>query len=225
MRVSLHVEEHGPAGGGTPPPLVLTHGWVDDSGVWDGVVERLARRRRVITWDLRGHGRSEAPPPGNYAREDALDDLAQVVERAGTPCVLGGHSLGGYLSLAYALAHPEQVAGLVLVAAGPGFRNPSSMEAWNESVRASAAKLDLPPGQEQISLHTDSMVIDRLREITVPVLVVVGERDKRFLASASVFEKSLDVRATVVVPDAGHAVHRSEPGAVAEAIESFLAGL
>ena len=52
--------------------------------------------------------------------------------------------------------------------------------------------------------------------------MIVGERDKRFAASMAVFEKYLDVKASVVVPEAGHSVHRKNPQAVAQAIESFL---
>ncbi len=84
----------------------------------------------VVTWDMRGHGRSEAPP-GLYTREDALDDLGAVVDAAmavaAGPALLVGHSLGGYFSLAYTLARPETVRGLALLSTGPGFRNPDSM--------------------------------------------------------------------------------------------------
>jgi pimeloyl-ACP methyl ester carboxylesterase len=221
MDIRLHIAEQGTG----DPPLVLTHGWADDSSVWDGVVDDLARDRRVVTWDLRGHGRSEVAPPGAYAREHALADLARVVEAAGAPCVLGGHSLGGYLALAHALRRPADVAALVLVAAGPGVRDPKTTSQQNKPFAASAARLDIPAGQEEISLHTDSWVIDHLADITVPVLVVVGERDTRFIASASVFAKNLDVRATVVVPGAGHAVHRKHPAEVAAAIRDFTAGI
>ena len=220
--IALHIDDQG---AGEGPPLVLTHGWADTSAAFAGVQSDLAADHRVLTWDLRGHGESEAPPPGNYERDDALGDLKRVVSDAGTPCVLGGHSLGGYLSLAHAIRHPDEVAALVLIAAGPGFRKDEAREQWNDSVTASAAKMDLPEGQERISMHTDSWVIDSLAEITCPVLVIVGERDKRFQASAAVFEKTLDVRQSVVVPDAGHAVHRKFPAEVAGSIRHFLGGL
>lgn len=220
MTVELHVETRGEG-----PAIVLTHGWADTSAVWTGLVAELASELRCVTWDLRGHGTSAVPPPGQYTRDHALADLERVVADAGPPLVLGGHSLGGYLSLAYTLRHPDQVRGLVLVAAGPGFRNPESMRQWNESVDRSAAELGGPPGQEEISKHHDSWVMDHLADIVAPTLVVVGERDRRFLASAEVFARYLDVRATVVVPDAGHLVHATKPAAVADAIASFVAEL
>ncbi len=208
---------------GAGETLVFTHGWLDHHHVWDGVIEALGPDRRCLAWDLRGHGESEIAPPGQYTREHALGDLERVVEQAGPPVVLVGHSLGGYLSLAYALVHADQVRGLALVAAGPGFRNPATREQWNANVDEAAGRARVAPGSEEISKHVDSWVLDSLGDITVPVAVVVGERDKRFQASAAVFEKYLDVRANVTVPDAGHTVHRKHPAAVAAAIEELLA--
>lgn len=218
--VSLEIAE-----AGSGPSVVFTHGWVDDRSVWAGVIDDLATDHHCVSWDLRGHGASAVPPPGQYTRDHALADLDRVVARAEAPAVLAGHSLGGYLSLAHTLRHPEQVRALVLVAAGPGFRKPEAREQWNESVDQSAAKLSVPPGSEVISKHTDSWVIDELASITVPVCVILGEHDKRFAASAGLFEKVLDVRATVIVPDTGHNVHRKAPTPVAAAIRAFIAAL
>lgn len=234
----LHIEHHeAPEGGDADRTIVFTHGWLDDSATWSGVVAALhttgldaigAERPaplRSLTWDLRGHGQSAAPPPGEYTRDHSMGDLKRVVDQAGPPVVLAGHSLGGYLSLAHALRHPEDVDALVLVAAGPGFRREEARLQWNESVDVAAAKANVPPGSEEISKHVDSWVIDHLADIAVPALVIVGEYDKRFAASAAVFEKYLDVRASVVIPDAGHGVHRKQGAAVAAAITDFLNGL
>ncbi len=205
-------------------PVVFTTGWRNVGEVWGSAVDSLDGAARSLTWDLRGHGRSEVAPPGHYGRDYALDDLGRMIDVAGRPAVLVGHSLGGYLSLAEAILSPERVAGLVLVAAGPGFRSRDSLEQWNDSVVAMAAKADdVPEGMEEISMHVDSLVIDRLAEIDVPAIVVVGERDKRFLASADVFAKHLDVRERIVVPDAGHMVHAKHGDVVADAVRSMLA--
>ena len=210
---------------GSGPAVVYTHGWIDTSVAWDGVVDAMNDAATNTVWDLRGHGQSEVPPPGEYTRDHALADLGRVVDKAGAPVILAGHSLGGYLSLAHALLHPEQVRGLVLVAAGPGFRKDEAREQWNASVDASAAKFEVPEGSEVISKHTDAWVIDNLEEIEAPTLVIVGEHDKRFAASAAVFEKYHDVRSSVVIPDAGHSVHKKHGQPVAKAIKDFLADL
>ena len=221
---ALASETRGPDGP-TGHPVVATTGWANDRRVWSPMVDDLAATHSVTTWDLRGHGDSEAPAPGEYTRAHALGDLTAVLDHAGRPAVLMGHSLGGYLSLAHAVNHPDEVAGLVLVATGPGFRKAEARDQWNASVRASMEKLDLPVGTDELSMHTDAHVIDHLADIEVPVLVLLGEHDARFAASASLFERDLNVRETVVVPDTGHMVHVKAPTECAAAVRRFLAGL
>ena len=222
--VAIATETRGPDGP-DGPPIIATTGWANDRSVWTPMVDDLSVDHAVTTWDLRGHGASAAAPPGEYTRAHALGDLAAVLDLAGRPAVLMGHSLGGFLSLAHAVDHPEDVAGLVLVATGPGFRKVEAREQWNESVRAAAAGMDLPPGVEEISMHHDAHVIDHLAEVQAPVLVLLGERDVRFAASAALFQRDLDVHESVVVADMGHMVHVKAPAECAAAVRRFMAGL
>ena len=203
--------------------IVFTHGWTDNRNAWDGVITNLDDQARCIAWSIRGHGKSFAPPPGQYTRDHTLSDLKAVTDMSEKKVILAGHSLGGYLSLAHCLLYPEEVEALILVGAGPGFRKKESINQWNSSVIESAKKLDLPEGSEATALHTDAWVLDALSEIKVPTLVVVGEHDKRFRVSMSVFEKYLNVKSSVVIEDAGHSVHRKKPLEVAVAIKNFLA--
>lgn len=207
---------------GRGDPLVFTHGWLDSRDVWRPVVARLGDDVRSVTWSLRGHGESATPPAGSYTRQHVLEDLDRVVSAAGRPVVLVGHSLGGYLSLAYNLAHPNDVRGLVLIAAGPGFRNAQARERWNASVGQTARRLGVPAGSEEISKHVDAWVIDALDTISTPTLVIVGSRDERFASVVGLFERHLDVRSSVVVEGAGHRVHEERPDEVAAAISRFL---
>ena len=202
--------------------IVFTHGWTDNRNAWDGVITNLDDQARCIAWSIRGHGESFAPPPGQYTRDHTLSDLKAVTDMSERKVILAGHSLGGYLSLAHCLLYPEDVEALILVGAGPGFRKKESINQWNSSVIESAKKLDLPEGSEATALHTDAWVLDALSEIKVPTLVVVGEHDKRFRVSMSVFEKYLNVKSSVVVEDASHSVHRKKPLEVANAIKDFL---
>lgn len=205
--------------------LVFSTGWLDDRSIWDDVAHRLASTYRTTTWSMRAHGASGTPADGDYSRAASLDDLGRAVVAGGTPATLIGHSLGGYLSLAYAIAHPDDVAALVLVSAGPGFRSDDAREKWNDSVDRAASKNDIPAGSEALSKHVDSWVIDHLDDITAPTMVLIGERDKNFAAAAALFEKRLDVRASLVVEGAGHSPHRSHSDEVATAIADFLGTL
>jgi pimeloyl-[acyl-carrier protein] methyl ester esterase len=112
--MSMHVEA---AGAG--PPLVLLHGWALHSGIWGELPATLARRYRVHAVDLPGHGYSPALAPLTADAVVRALDRALASERE--PLTVLGWSLGGQLALAWALAHPERIARLVLVATTPRF--------------------------------------------------------------------------------------------------------
>lgn len=103
--------------GGDGIPVVLTHGAGMDASTWDAQAAALAADgHRVVVWDLRGHGSSTLDPRRRFTAADALDDLAALLDAVGAErAVLVGHSLGGNLSQAFAHAHPDRVAGLVVV--------------------------------------------------------------------------------------------------------------
>ncbi|MDB5064236.1 MAG: hypothetical protein JWM18_670 [Chloroflexi bacterium] len=214
--VDLHIGRRGQG-----PPVVLTHGFATSSEVWARQVEALAGSHSVATWDLRGHGRS-APPQGPYTREAALADLAAVVVQAGAPALLAGHSVGGYLSLAHALAHPETVAGLAILSAGPGFRNPTRRDAYNRSVERVAERSGFPLEVAEVAIQHDSLVIDGLAAITCPVLIVVGGADLPvYVAGSRHLADNLPDARLLEVPGAGHDVHLDRPGEVSDALTAL----
>jgi 3-oxoadipate enol-lactonase len=109
--VDLYYEEHGH---GTP--LVLVHGFPLDHTIWNPVVPFLSDHARVILPDLRGHGKSPAPA-GEYSMRAMADDLLRLYDTLKLDCaVLVGHSMGGYVSIAFALAYPTRLSGFGLVA-------------------------------------------------------------------------------------------------------------
>jgi pimeloyl-ACP methyl ester carboxylesterase len=103
---------------GAGPPLVLLHGLFGAGQNWGGIRSVLARRFRVLTPDLRNHGASPRAPDMSYAAmaEDVVDMLdAAGIDRA---AVLG-HSMGGKVAMALALAHPGRVERLVVADIAP----------------------------------------------------------------------------------------------------------
>ena len=101
---------------GQGPPLVLVHGSATDLTTWDGVVEDLARERRVITYDRRGYGQSRHKPVRDHRVH--ADDLVAVLERiAEQPAVVVGWSSGGNIALAAAVRRPDLFSALGIVEA------------------------------------------------------------------------------------------------------------
>jgi pimeloyl-ACP methyl ester carboxylesterase len=98
-------------------PLVLVHGFTGSSLDWADVVEPLARGRRVITFDHRGHGEStNTGDAATYTFDQLVADMTGLVDRLGLDRFdLLGHALGGVVSMRYAVNHPERVRSLVLM--------------------------------------------------------------------------------------------------------------
>jgi 2-succinyl-6-hydroxy-2,4-cyclohexadiene-1-carboxylate synthase len=101
--------------------VVLLHGFAGTRHGWDLVGDRLDRERyRPLALDLRGHGEAREKRPVTFA-ECAADVAAAAPERF----ALCGYSLGGRIALHVALAHPERVERLVLVASTAGIEDPA----------------------------------------------------------------------------------------------------
>jgi 3-oxoadipate enol-lactonase len=104
---------------GEGPPVVLCHGiTATHRQVLHGSRLLPRRGRLVISYDARGHGESDPAPEGSgYGYPRLVADLESVVSEtaAGTAFVLVGHSMGAHTGVAFALQHPELVAGLVVI--------------------------------------------------------------------------------------------------------------
>jgi pimeloyl-ACP methyl ester carboxylesterase len=97
-------------------PVVFVHSLAGNLSQWAKQLEHLRPTRRAVAFDFRGHGQSERPKDGDYSITGMADDIAAVADTLGLArFVLVGHSMGGGVALTYAGAHPERVAGLLLV--------------------------------------------------------------------------------------------------------------
>ena len=100
---------------GKGTPLVLLHGFPLDHHLWDDIAPLLEDRFDLILPDLRGFGESttvDAP----YSMDDYASDIAGLLDQLGIQkAVIAGHSMGGYVALAFARLYPERVSGLALI--------------------------------------------------------------------------------------------------------------
>lgn len=242
--VTLAFQVHNPQAAGVP--ILLTHGFGATAGMWDRNIDALSADRPVIVWDQRGHGSSDAPEElDRYSEQISVADMAAILDAAGADrAVLGGMSLGGYLSLAFHLVHPQRVAALVLVDTGPGYRNDEARDKWNAWVERRARQLErgepatdfsaeiaqavhehpegLPRAARGVMAQKDARVIASLGSIAVPTLVVVGAQDTDFLASADYLARKIPGARKVVIDEAGHAANMDQPEAFNVAVRELL---
>lgn len=97
---------------GSGPPLVLVHGSLNDRNIWAAVRPAFDQRFRVYAMDRRGRGESGAP--AEHALERQFEDVAAVIEAAGEPVDLLGHSYGAHCALGAAAMVPKKIKHLVL---------------------------------------------------------------------------------------------------------------
>src|SRR5262245_38419816 len=237
---------------GSGHPVLLSHGYSATRRMWDAQ-HRAFSDHQIISWSMRGHGQTESPAdPAKYSADLTVADMESLlrhlrIDRA----VIGGLSLGGYVSLAFYLAHPQMVRALVICDSGPGYRNAEAREGWNQRARERADELerrglDALSGRsremrEAMGEHRSAQglahaargmlaqdgprVIDGLAGINVPTLVIVGDQDKAFLAPCEYMAKKIPGARLEVIAGAGHSSNLDQPDAFNRVLREFLNGL
>ncbi len=241
--VSLYYEVHGKG-----PALLLTHGYSATSRMWDGQIDAFSKHYRLILWDMRGHGASDYPAdPAAYSEAATVAGMAALLDAVGAEkAIVGGLSLGGYMSLAFHLTHPERVRALLIIDTGPGYRNDEAREGWNRNALKTAERYEteglgrLAAGSVEMRTSThrsaeglalaargmltqkDARVISSLPTVAVPSLVVVGADDTPFLAASDYMAAKIPGARKVVIAAAGHAANIDQPEAFNIAVLDFL---
>lgn len=130
--IVLHFRVAGQQGA---PPLVLANSLGTDARIWDAVIGELAARYRVISYDKRGHGLSDAPP-GDYSLDDHVDDLEGLLHHLGIErLALAGVSVGGLIAQGFALRHPGRLGALMLCDTAPKVGDAAMWNARIDAVR------------------------------------------------------------------------------------------
>ncbi len=240
--VRIYYEERG-----SGPAVLLSHGYSASARMWDGQLHALSDRFHIIAWDMRGHDRSDSPAdPPAYTHETTVADMAAILDACGAKrAVIGGLSLGGFMSLAFHLAHPERTAALMLFDTGPGYKKDGPRNEWNTMAGSMARTLEtkglegaMAGSEVRLAHHRsaqglahaargmlaqkDGRVIEGLPDIKVPTLVLVGANDKQFLTSADYMAAKIPGAEKVVLANAGHAANIDQPEAFNAAVRAFL---
>lgn len=238
---------------GEGPALLLTSGYAATGRMWRPQEKPLADAGyRLITWDLRGHGQTDSPEdPAQYSEALTIADMRGLLDLLGVDkAVVGGLSLGGFMSLAFYVAHPDRVRALVLCDTGPGYRNPEARAGWNRSAERRATAFEekdlaalgasaevqatgryhrsaqgLAHAARGMLAQFDSRVIDCLPEIKVPTLIIVGEKDEPFRGASEYMAAKIPGASLEVIPDAGHAANIDQPDAFNRVLVAFLGSL
>jgi 3-oxoadipate enol-lactonase len=247
---------------GEGQPLVLIHGGLVNSGMWDDQFEVFAGRYRTLRYDVRGYGRSEAPTSyfSNYGDlRDLLDHLD--IERA----YVLGLSMGGMIAIDFTLTFPDRVAALLPIAAGlSGYRTTAnsalrdemiaayesgdkaravelSLQMWTdgpyrtpdqvdpaarEHIRAMTAHTFDLPDVEQWVQRLEPPAIDRLAEIQVPTLFVVGDKDvEDILTIGDLIVSNVPGAQRAVIPNTAHHLNMEQPAEFNRIVLEFLDSL
>ena len=246
--ITLHYDDSG-----SGPAMLLSHGYSATRRMWDEQRRRFGDRYRVIAWDMRGHGETDSPDdPSQYSTDLTVADMRALLLHLGTArAVIGGLSLGGYVSLAFHRAHPEMVRALVICDSGPGYRNAEARAAWNQRAHDRARDLETRglevlssrsvEAREAIHHHRSAQglahaargmlaqenarVIDSLPGISVPTLIIVGDRDEPFLAPCRYMAGKIPGARLAVIPGAGHASNLDQPELFDKLLGGFLDSL
>jgi pimeloyl-ACP methyl ester carboxylesterase len=242
--VELYYETHGQG-----PALLLTHGYSATSQMWRGQIEALSKHHQLILWDMRGHGQSDYPEdPAAYSEPATVADMAALLDAVGAKtAIVGGLSLGGYMSLAFHRVYPERVRALLIIDTGPGYRKDEARAGWNATSLKTAERYEteglgrlaagsvemrtshhrnaegLAKAARGMLTQRDAAVLESLPTIRVPSIVVVGANDTPFLNASDYMAAKIPGARKVVIPDAGHAANIDQPEAFNAAIVAFLA--
>jgi len=225
---------------GSGSPLVLLHGYGVSGHVWERTLPYLAQQRQVFVVDLPGHGRSK------FTRSWRLREVAPLLanwlqQLQLPPVALMGHSMGGAIAIHLAAYAPEIVERLVLVnAAGLPLQTKLPVLA----VRSARSMLQPGGGSYPRSLVWDILRRPRLRllwqaaqemmssdfhaelaKITIPTLIIWGERDILLpISLGEALSAALPHATFVRLPDCGHRPPLAQPQVFSRLVLEFLEG-
>ena len=216
--------------------FVFIHGYGGSALQWLYQLQFFGQTVRVIAPDLRGHGHSDDPSTLAMSMNGLVNDLGYVLDalKVERPFALIAHSFGGAIAIEYALRHPEDLTGLVLIGVPKRFvvrssllrllNVPDPIFSW----AAKQIKVALFASQPTLKRMYNTVLTswrghERLQQLHVPTLVILGQRDTVFLRQDyEDVPRSIPGAHQVVIPVSAHLVQLERPDAVNRAIKRFL---
>ena len=245
--------------------LVLIHGFLGSSWLFEAQIDHFSSKYRVIAIDHLGHGKSDKPESESYELEDLTQFLEETLSKiiGEEKIILVGDSMGGFISLIYA-TNPKlakRLDGLILMATAPKLNNPGLVQ-YVEDLKSGAMSFkdretietifvglcfQRKARKEQTELIKEFVdrtleneafvglrtmesivnnfdVVDKLKSISVPTLILTGDRDLFILPSESESMNNLIPNSTLSVftPKIGHMIQYEATEQYTAAVENFL---
>ncbi|MDQ3656726.1 MAG: alpha/beta hydrolase [Chloroflexota bacterium] len=217
---------------GTGQPVVLCNGGPGCGDYLQPVASMMSDLARVIRFEPRGCGRSE--PGGPYGLATSLADLDAIRESFGFErWIMGGHSAGAFLALAYCLEYHERVAG-VLYLSGAGIQNDrqwhTAYQEGKEAGRELAIEEQFLPNREVNRIGNESArafcreprLLRRIADIDTPFLAVQGSDDIRPNWPVEQLVHLIPGARIQIIDGAGHNLWLTHPAEVREAMRPFV---
>lgn len=167
--LTVHLRDEGPR---QAPALFLIHGSNASLHTWEPWSQLLSPGYRVITLDLQGHGLTGAHPARCYSRECMVETVEAVRQHLGIErIVIGGNSMGGAVSWAYAMAHPDRTAAVILV-------DSAGAQIASDRLPPIGFRIAQMPGVRNLAEHiTPRSLIERSLDQSVSVKSVASPAD------------------------------------------------
>lgn len=241
------------------PLVTFSHSLAAHLEMWRGQVEALARNYRLLRYDVRGHGGTDAPDGPYYTLEQLSTDIAALLDALRIERThFVGLSMGGMIGQLLALREPERLASLVLADTLAVYR-PEARAMWQERIDVASGLDGMEPlveptltrwftapfkaGRPDVLDEVAAMIratpprgfigccralmgldlIERLPEIRLPVLVMVGREDPTTpVAGAEAIAAAIPGARLIVIEDAAHISNLEQPATFNRALLSFL---
>ena len=228
--------------------VLLIHGATDNHKIWARQIQHLSQEHTPIALDLPGRGESEGPPiQGISEFREFIRAFAEVMNLA--PFVICGHSMGGTISLDYAIHYPDKLRGVILVGGGAKWEVsdadieslrqdlPNALKDMAEAMFAKQTPSHIIEGalKEISSTSVEAVVadmiackdvnlVDQLHEIKLPILLIAGEEEP-YIEESRLIKSRIPQAQMEMIPGAAHEVPIEQPERLNRVISEFLRSL